>query len=184
MEGNAKRRFQTKELAYMALFAVVLSVCSWLSIPAPIPFTLQTFGVFATLGLLGGRRSFFTIALYLLLGAVGVPVFSGFAGGPGVLFGMTGGYLWGFLFSALAYALITARFGEGLLASACAMLAGLLVCYAAGTAWFMLVYARQTGPIGLSSALGLCVLPFLVPDAVKLALAALLVKQLKPRVRL
>jgi biotin transport system substrate-specific component len=84
-----------------AFFAALITVCSWISLPvADIAFTMQTFGVFLALGLLGGKWGSVAIAIYLLLGAVGMPVFSGFRGGVGMLAGVTGGYLWGFSSSA------------------------------------------------------------------------------------
>ena len=77
--SNASRRSQTVDMTHIALFAVLLAVCGWISVPVPpIPFTLQTFGVFAAMLFLGGRRSLYAVAVYLLLGAVGLPVFSGF----------------------------------------------------------------------------------------------------------
>ena len=87
-----------------ALFAALLAICAWLSLPvADISFTMQTFGVFTALGLLGGKRGTLSIALYLLLGIAGLPVFAGFQGGLGVLLGSTGGYIWGFLLAGLVY---------------------------------------------------------------------------------
>lgn len=107
-----RTRLRTVDLAYAALFAVLLMVCAWINIPLTVPFTLQTFGVFAALGTLGGRRGTLAILAYLLLGLVGLPVFSGFQGGPGVLLGTTGGYILGFLASALLYWGMTARLGD------------------------------------------------------------------------
>ena len=84
------------DLAYTALFTVLLAVCTWISVPVPpVPFTLQTFAVFAALGTLGGRRGTYAVGAYLLLGLAGAPVFSGFQGGAGVLLGATGGYILG-----------------------------------------------------------------------------------------
>ena len=160
--------FQTKDLAYVAVCAVLMAVCSWISIPATVPFTLQTFAVFASVLILGGRDSAIAILVYLFLGAVGLPVFAGFKGGPGVLFGPTGGYLWGFVIIALLY-LIPAR-KNSLLIRVLLLAAGLAACYAFGTAWFIAVYSR-TSPMGLSKVLSLCVLPFILPDLAKLTLA-------------
>lgn len=170
MEKKTKG-FQTKDLAYVAVCAVLMAVCSWISIPAAVPFTLQTFAVFCSLGFLGGRRGTAAILVYLLLGALGVPVFAGFSGGIGILFGATGGYLLGFILMGLVYWL-----GEQLSRGVrgvriVSMILGLLLCYAFGTAWFMFVYARQSGAIALGTALAWCVIPFLLPDLVKLALA-------------
>lgn len=95
----AKRTGNAMDLAYTALGAVLIAVCSWITIPMAVPFTMQTFAVFLTLSLLGGRRGTAAIAAYVLLGAVGLPVFSGFSGGFGVLLGATGGYIAGFVFT-------------------------------------------------------------------------------------
>ena len=100
---RTNKGFQTMDLAYAAVCAALMAVCSWISIPATVPFTLQTFAVFCTLGLLGGRRGTAAILVYLLLGALGVPVFAGFSGGIGILFGTTGGYLLGFILMGLVY---------------------------------------------------------------------------------
>ena len=89
------------DIAYIAMFAAVMAVCSWISVPATVPFTLQTFGVFLAVGTLGGKRGSLAVLTYLLLGAVGAPVFAGFSGGIGCILGSTGGYIIGFLFSAL-----------------------------------------------------------------------------------
>ena len=93
---------KTLDMVCTAMFAVIMAVCSWISIPAMVPFTLQTFGVFLAVGTLGGKRGSLAVLIYLLLGAVGLPVFSGFAGGLGYMMGSTGGYIIGFLLSALA----------------------------------------------------------------------------------
>lgn len=175
---SAKSKWRAVDLAYTALFAVLMMVCAWITVPLTVPFTLQTFGVFAALGTLGGRRGTYAVAAYLLLGLAGLPVFSGFRGGPGVLLGTTGGYILGFLASALLYWAVTARFGSRPGVMAAAMVLGLVVCYGFGTAWFLAAYARTTGPVGLWTALGLCVFPFIVPDLAKLALAMVLSRRL------
>ncbi|MBQ1422124.1 MAG: biotin transporter BioY, partial [Firmicutes bacterium] len=97
----ASNRLDTGDLALVALFAAVMAVCSWITVPAAVPFTLQTMGVFLAVGLLGGKRGTISVLVYLFLGAIGLPVFSGFAGGLGYMMGATGGYIIGFLFSAL-----------------------------------------------------------------------------------
>ena len=94
-------RSKTYDIVYIAVFAVIMAICSWISIPTTVPFTLQTFGVFIAVGILGGKRGTLAVLVYIILGAIGVPVFSGFTGGVGILVGTTGGYIIGFLFSAL-----------------------------------------------------------------------------------
>ena len=95
------KQFRVVDLTYMAVCAALIAVCSWISIPAAVPFTLQTFAVFCVLGLLGGKRGTVSILVYILLGAIGLPVFSGFNGGIGALLGTTGGYIIGFIFVGL-----------------------------------------------------------------------------------
>lgn len=181
MTTNIKNenRLTTSDMAHIALFTTVIAVCSWISIPFTVPFTMQTFGVFLAVGVLGGKRGTLAVAVYLMLGLVGAPVFSGFSGGIGRLMGSTGGYILGFLFSALAMWAMEVLFGKQKWVLAASMIVGLLVCYSFGTAWFMIVYGRTTGTIGLWTALSWCVFPYLLPDGVKIALALPLCERLK-----
>ena len=183
MERKTKG-FQAIDLAYVAVCAALMAVCSWISIPATVPFTLQTFAVFCSLGFLGGKRGTAAILVYLLLGAVGVPVFAGFSGGIGILFGTTGGYLLGFLLMGLVYWLGERLSMDSRNIRIISMILGLLLCYAFGTAWFMFVYARQTGAIALGTALAWCVVPFILPDLVKMVLALLLSGRLRKALHL
>lgn len=181
------RKLKTIDLAYMAVGAVLIAVCSWISIPSAVPFTLQTFAVFCVLGLLGGKRGTISIAVYILLGIIGIPVFSGFRGGFGVIIGTTGGYIVGFIFMGLIYWLaevIWKPLGSGtklkvVILRGAVMAFGLLICYAFGTAWFMIAYAKNSGPIGLATALGWCVIPFIIPDIVKLVVSVIITSRLK-----
>ncbi len=171
-------RSKTYDMVYIAIFAVLMAVCSWISIPMAVPFTLQTFGVFLAVGVLGGKRGTLSIVVYVLLGAIGIPVFAGFTGGLGIVLSNTGGYIIGFIFSALIMWAIEAALGKKTWVLAVSMIAGLIVCYAFGTVWFMYVYAKNMGAVGLATVLGWCVIPFIVPDLVKIALALMLSKRL------
>lgn len=170
---------KTKDIVLKALFAVLIVVCSWISIPSVVPFTMQTFAVYLTLNYLGAKRGTVSIFIYLCLGLIGVPVFSNFHSGIGALFGATGGYMLGWLLSGLVMWLSEKLLGTKIWAQAISMLAGLIVCYIAGTAWFMVVYARNTGSIGIWTALLWCVIPFIIPDLLKLGLALWLSQRLK-----
>ncbi len=172
-------KFSVRQLCFCAIFVAIMTVCSWISIPTSVPFTLQTFGVFLTIGLLGGKLGTISVFVFVLLGAIGIPVFSGFTGGFGIILGTTGGYIVGFIFSALIMWLIQKIFGDKLIIQIISMVAGLLVCYLFGTIWFMAVYTHNTGAIGLSAVLGWCVVPFIIPDAVKIACAVIIVNRLK-----
>ncbi len=172
---------KTRDIVYMSVFTAMISICSWISIPASIPFTLQTMGVFTTVGLLGGKRGTLTVLTYILLGAIGIPVFAGLTGGISVLLGTTGGYIMGFLLSALLMWGIETIMGRNQIVLAFSMVAGLIVCYVFGTAWFMLIYTQHSGVIGLSTVLGLCVIPFIIPDLIKIGVALFLINRLKKR---
>ena len=167
-----------RDMVYIAIFAVLIAICSWISIPTTVPFTLQTFAVFLAVGVLGGKRGTLSILIYLLLGAIGVPVFAGFTGGIGIVLGTTGGYIIGFLFSGLIMWAMEQLLGKKTWVLALSMVLGLLVCYAFGTAWFMVVYAKQAGAVGLLTALGWCVFPFIIPDIIKIVLALVICKRL------
>ena len=163
---------KTRDMALCALFAALLAVCAWLVIPAgDVPFTLQTFGVFAALGLLGGKRGTIAIAVYLLLGAVGAPVFAGFKGGVGVLLGPTGGYIVGFLFAGLLYMLLEPAADKNKRIKAAVLAGGLALCYAVGTIWFLVVARRGGTDYGAGQVIAICVLPYILPDLAKLWLA-------------
>lgn len=142
--------------------AALMVVCAWLAVPAgEITITMQTFGVFLTLLMLGGGKGTAACGVYLLLGAVGLPVFSGFQGGLGILLGPTGGYLWGFLILCLCYWGLQKPFGK-----IPALVVGLLLCYCCGTLWYYFVYGGHFLAVALK-----CVVPYLLPDAFKLFLA-------------
>ncbi len=178
------KKFKTLDMVYTAMFAVIMAVCSWISIPATVPFTLQTFGVFLAVGVLGGKRGSLSVLIYLLLGAIGVPVFAGFAGGLTVILGSTGGYIAGFLFSALVMWAMEVLLGKKTWVLTLSMAVGLLVCYAFGTVWFMTVYAKNTGAIGLMTALGWCVFPYIIPDVIKIVLALAICKRLSAAIKI
>jgi biotin transport system substrate-specific component len=159
-----------RTMTHSALMAALLVVCGWIAIPIPpVSFTLQTFGVLTALGVLGGKWGSMSVILYLAMGLVGLPVFSGFQGGAAVLLGPTGGFLWGFLLGGLGYWLAE-RLGK-----LPAMILFLLIAYSCGAAWF-LIYAPGSG---FWAAVTVCVLPYLLPEAVKLLLANMLVKRIR-----
>ena len=177
--AGTRSAFQTKYIVLIGIFASLIAVCSWISIPTAVPFTLQTFGVFMAVEVLGGKRGTLSVLVYLLLGAVGLPVFAGFTGGMGIITGSTGGYIVGFLLGAMIMWLLETVLPNGTAASILSMLAGLLVCYALGTLWFMWVFTKNSGPVSLMTVLGWCVIPFIIPDLIKIALAWLLSRRLR-----
>ena len=169
MQTEAAVRGKTYDMVYIGVFTVLIAV----------PFTLQTFGVFMAVEVLGGKRGTIAVLVYILMGAVGIPVFAGFQGGIGVIFNTTGGYIVGFLCSALIMWAAESLFGKKPLVRLLSMAAGLIACYVLGTIWFMVVYGRTTGAVGLMTVLGWCVIPFIIPDLVKIGLAYFISRKIR-----
>lgn len=162
---------KTRDLTYTAIMVALMAVCAWITIPTLVPFTLQTFGVFLASALLGGKRGTLAVAVYLLLGAAGAPVFSGFTGGLGRLLGVTGGYLLGFVAQAAVLWLGERFLGRSAQAFLFSGVLGLAVCYLFGSMWYLLLYTHANGPVSLWTVLAQCVIPFVLPDLMKLGLA-------------
>ena len=181
---NSNTSLKTKDIAYISLMAALMSICAWISIPTAVPFTMQTFGVYVTAGLLGAKRGSIAMLIYVLLGAVGLPVFSNFTGGIGILLGKTGGYILGFFFIALIEGWVSRRYKGNVPLTILSMVVGTVVCYAFGTAWFMRIYAASSGTVGLMTVLGWCVFPFIVPDLVKMSIAVIVIRRVSPMLKL
>ena len=169
------RNTLTRQLVLAALFAALTAVCSQIQIPLPmIPINLALFAVHLCGALLGAKWGALSMAVYALLGAVGVPVFAGFGSGPAALFGKTGGYIIGYILCAAIVGLLSRRLGFTFPKLCLSMVIGVAVCYVFGTAWFMVISG-----LNLATSLSYCVLPFLPGDAVKILLAALLALRLR-----
>ena len=164
------------DLLLISLFSALIAVCSFISIPTPIPFTLQTFALFTALMTLGGKGGFAAVIIYIALGLVGLPVYSSFGGGIGYLMGASGGFIIGFAIAAALFLLLELVFGKGKYARLIYAAAGQIVIYVSGALWFSLVFG---GAESFGAALILCVLPYLIPDAIKLALAYFISARLK-----
>ena len=176
METVFRSHARLKSMVFVALMAAFLCIFSPISIPLPlVPITLQTFGVFLVSALLGWKRGTVAVLIYLLLGLIGLPVFSGWTGGFSSFATPSSGYIIGFLFTALLTGFLIDRFSRQFWMYPVAMAAGLAVCYLFGTIWF-LVYMNvwMSTPYSFWEAVLICVLPFLVGDAVKIAAAAAL----------
>lgn len=180
---SKKSGLNLRDFTLIAMFTAIIAICAWITIPTTVPFTLQTFAIFLTIGLLGGKRGTISVILYILLGAIGVPVFSGFKGGIGVLLGQTGGYIVGFIGTALFAWLVERLLGRKQWVLLLSMVIGLLICYAVGTLWFIAVYTNSTGAVGLLTVLGWCVFPFIIPDAVKISVALIITGRLRKYIK-
>ena len=164
------------EIALVGLFVAIISVCAQICIPVSVPITLQTFAIMLALGLLSEKKAFFAIFAYLLLGAVGVPVFSAFRGGLGVLLSPTGGFLFGFLLMPVIHYLFCRARGKSRRSRVIALAFGIIVCFLVGTVWFCF-----TSNVGFVEGVTVCVLPFILPEALKLLLAVYLSEKIKHR---
>lgn len=167
------------DIIFIALFVALISVSAQIAIPTIVPFTLQTLGVFVSSALLGCKRGTTSILIYIFLGSIGLPIFSGFSVGVGKLTGPTGGYIVGFILTAVVVGLMCDLLGKKLWVLITSMTAGLLLCYLLGTIWFCI--SSKTNFISASM---LCVVPFIIPDVAKIIVASILVKRLDKIVEL
>ena len=173
---------KTKNLVLCAVCAAITCVLAPLSIPIAgmIPITLATFAVMLSGVLLGGRLGALSQVIYLIIGAVGVPVCAGYTPALPKLLGTTGGYLVGYIPLAFICGAIYSQWGRGSRGvkkyafMLLGMVAGTVVLYAFGTAWFCIL-----NNVGVLYALSLCVVPFLLGDALKIAVVMLLAPQLE-----
>ncbi len=172
-----------KSIVLVSLFTAMIAVCSFVSVPSAVPFTLQTLGIFTALTVLGGKRGTICIALYIFIGLTGVPVFSGFSGGLGHLSGATGGFILGFIPSGLCYWIITKILGNKTAVKVTGLVTGLLTCYVFGTLWYTAFYLKAFNPSDFLTTLKVCVLPFIIPDTVKLCIAIIIDRKIPQSIR-
>lgn len=168
-----------RQMTACALMCALIVVCSWIRIPGQVPFTMQTFAIFFGLMALGGKLGSLAVGVYLAIGMMGLPVFSNFGGGFGYILGATGGYLVGFLPMALLYWGLMRLFGRRRFSAILVCAVCLLFLYACGTIWFYAVFVSRGDVRSILSILTACVFPFILPDALKIALAAFLAKRLR-----
>ena len=171
------KRLSVYDIAVIAVFVAVIAVCSFFTVPLSVPFTMQVFGIFLSIGLLGTKRVVACILAYLMLGIAGVPVFSNFQGGAQVLFGQTGGFLVGFVLSAVLSGALIQKLKGSFLAVFFSMIVGLLACYVCGVFWLLIGFSFDFKAAIILTA------PLFAFDIVKIALAAALSIRLKKYVR-
>lgn len=166
---------KSKDIVLCGVFAAIICICSVISLPVGvIPVTLGTFGVMLTASVLGVRKGFFAVLVFILTGAIGIPVFSGFQGGVSVLAGPTGGYITGYILMPFLSGLNNNGRGvKGIILN----LLSLVLCYICGTGQFVFLTGAD-----IKSALALCVAPFVVFDVVKAFAAATLAQYIKARI--
>lgn len=165
------QKIRTKQMVLIALMTAVTCVLGPLSIPlpfSPVPISLTNFAIFLAIFVLGMKSGTISFIIYLLLGAIGVPVFSSFRGGLQVLAGPTGGYLIGFIFLALIMGFALDHFDRKLVPTIIGMIIGMAVCYAFGTVWLAKLLS-----LSFKEGLMMGVIPYLAGDAAKIFIAAI-----------
>lgn len=173
------KNLSLRQLTITAIMSAIMCILGPLSVPiGPVPVSLTVLFVFFSIYLLGTKLGTLSYIVYLLLGLVGLPVFSGFAGGPAKLFGPTGGYLIGFIPVCIVSGLIIDKAAGKWYMEFAGMLIGLLILYAFGTAWLSF-----QAHMSFSQALAAGVIPFVVFDIIKLVLAMLLGRTLRVRLK-
>lgn len=169
-------------MTVIALGAVCMTVCAWITVPFAIPFTLQSFGLFLLIFCFGAKKALLSVLLYIAIGIVGIPVFSGFGAGIAVFFGPTGGFILGFLAAAGVYFALESFFKPSKAIAAVGSVLALAACYAFGTVW-MLFYT-EIGNDGFFGLLTSSVLVFIIPDMLKIILAYFIAGYLKKALKL
>lgn len=192
MNNSNTKQSNLYKLVLTGIFTAVVAVCSWITVPLPftqVPINLAILGVLLAGGFLGSKYGSLSLLIYILLGAVGIPVFAGFGAGLGTLAGPTGGYIVGYILCALITGIgtvpprksseTTEPSSRSALRLAFFMALGVLVCYAFGTVWYVILMKTS-----LWAGLLLCVFPFIPFDALKIAAAVFLVRRLRKIVNL
>lgn len=172
------KNISINRIAVIALMAAVLCILSPVSIPifiSPVPVSLGVLAVYLTAYVLTPIDALISVIIFILLGALGLPVFSGYSGGLGKLLGPTGGYIIGFIFTVYISSLLI-HLKKGILYDVIGMVLGLALCYLPGTLWF----SYQQGK-GFIASLALCVVPFLIGDIIKIFVAYILGSQISKR---
>lgn len=173
---------KTSDISKCAMCTAIISICSVIQIPiTSIPITLQTFGVFLTFNLLGSKLGTLSVIAYVGIGSLGFPVFSGFRGGLGVITGVTGGYIVGFILSGLFMCIAEKFFKKNKITCILLMIFGLIICYITGSLWFALLCIHKGYNYGLWKIFALCIMPFIIPDIIKIILAFMTSEYLKKR---
>ncbi len=180
MRKNISYRTYVKQMAIVSMCAAIIVISAWIAIPFTVSFTLQTLAIFVISALFELRISLLSVTLYTALGLCGLPVFSGFSSGPSAIIGPTGGFIIGFLFIP---PIIRAFHAKSKRMLALSMVISLLICYTVGTVWFIALYGSFSLP-DILNALTVCVLPFILPDIAKIALAVLLSSRLKTIIKI
>lgn len=178
MKTEKNGLFSVRSMVFMAIFAALICIAGPIAVPLPgmVPISLGTFAIYLTGALLGGKRGTISVIVYILLGTVGLPVFTNFMGGFAKVLGPTGGYIIGYIPLVLLTGIFADMPSKKRWTMPVGMVLGTAVMYAVATVWFMILNG-----VNLTNALVNCVLPFLIGDSIKIALTTMIAIPLKSR---
>lgn len=174
-------KLNTRDMVTCALFASLIAVLSQISIPLPfttVPLTMQVFAVALTGIVLGAKKGVISVLTYIIMGAVGMPVFAQFSGGLHVIVGYTGGFIWAFPFMVMIIGYVSQRYKKPRYIFM-SMIVALIIAYILGS----MQYAFLAG-IGLREALVVCVVPFIPVDLIKVTLATTVGVNIKKKLKI
>ena len=164
-------------LVVISICVAFITLCSWIAIPFPISFSLQIFAIFLTASVFPRSISVSAVLIYISLGLIGIPVFSGFSSGIPTILGPSGGYVLSFLPSVIIISFFSGNKHSSKAKKLIGMLLALLVCYACGCIWYIYVFCYPAG-CSLLAALSVCVFPFIIFDIIKILLALIVSKKI------
>lgn len=173
-------KLNTKDLIICAMFASITAILAQIAIPLPfstVPLTMQVFAVTISGVILGAKKGFISQVIYILLGAIGMPVFAQMSGGPGIIFGYTGGFIMAFPLMALLIGYISEKYNS-ISAIMISMILALIINYTIGTLWYSFVAG-----VGFMQGFMVCVVPFILIDLVKVGLATTIGLTIKKRIK-
>ncbi len=177
--NTTTKKLSTRKLVLIALMTAITCIFAPMAIPipvSPVPISLTNLVIMISIYVLGFKDATISYIVYLLLGLVGLPVFSGFTGGLGKLAGPTGGYLIGFIFLALIAGLFVDKFPKNRILAVVGMLIGMAITYIFGTEWLAIQLKMS-----FVAALSVGVIPYLAGDAVKIIIAIIVGPVLRSR---
>ena len=174
-----KKKSHVQSMIFVALFATLMCIGAWIHFPSPVPATMQTFVVMCSLGIMGSSRTFLMLTVYIMLGILGLPVFSGFNSGFGALTGPTAGFIWGFLMGVPIFGIIKKHVKNEKNSLYIGYIIYIIIHYIPGALWYCVFSLGSITFSGLVSSLLVTVVPFVLPDAVKMIVAVITVGKLR-----
>ena len=168
-----------KDVVNIGISVCLLIISSWIQIPLTIPITLQILSIFVISGIFSFKQSFVSVIIYIVLGIIGLPVFSMFNNGIGVIVGYNGGFIVSFILIPIIVNIFNYKTKDNYKLLFVSFIVSLLMVYILGSIWFMKVYLMNTGTISYINVLAIAVIPFIIPDIIKIVIALIIIRKIK-----